>query len=77
MKIMIFLHGTATMHSTGLGKSPEERIKQSENNDPSILRYSEYIPVGNANEKIRKWSSSCTRKFIVVGSSKEHQRLLS
>ena len=71
---MIFLHGTATMHSTGLGKSPEERIKQSENNDPSILRYSEYIPVGNANEKIRKWREQGA-EIVYLSSNRERKEV--
>src|SRR5688500_18133618 len=55
MKIMIFLHGTATMHSSGLDKTPAERIKQVEGNDPAVQKLREYIHVGNSNEKIRKW----------------------
>ncbi len=55
MKIMIFLHGTATMHSAGLGKTPDERVKQSEQDHPSVHKYSEYIPVDKSNEKIEKW----------------------
>ena len=43
------------MHKAGLGKTPQERVKQVETNEPSVHKYDEYVPVGNANEKIRKW----------------------
>lgn len=55
MKIMVFLHGTTIMHSSGVGKTPQERIKQVEENEASVHKYDEYVPVGNANEKIMKW----------------------
>lgn len=43
------------MHKAGLGKTPAERVRQVEENEPSVHRYDEYIPVGKANEKISKW----------------------
>lgn len=55
MKIMIFLHGTAIMHSAGLGKSPAERIRQAEENESSVRQYDTYVSVGDANKKIRGW----------------------
>lgn len=55
MKIMVFLHGTSIMHRTGLGKTPKERVKQVEANDPSVKEYESYVPVGKANEKITNW----------------------
>lgn len=55
MRIMVFLHGTAIMHRGGLGKTPEERGKQVEENEESVHRYEDYVPVGNANKKIKKW----------------------
>ena len=52
---MVFLHGTAIMHKAGLGKTPQERVKQVETNEPSVHKYGEYVPVGKANEKIGRW----------------------
>jgi len=52
---MVFLHGTAIMHKAGIGRTPQERVKQVETNEPSVHKYDEYVPVGKANEKIRKW----------------------
>ncbi len=43
------------MHKAGLGKTPQERVKQVETNEPSVHKYDEYVPVGKANEKIKGW----------------------
>ena len=45
MKIMVFLHGTVIMHRGGLGKSPNERGEQVEENEESVHRYEDYVPV--------------------------------
>jgi len=55
MKIMVFLHGTVIMHRGGLGKSPNERGEQVEENEESVHRYEDYVPVDNAIKKLRKW----------------------
>lgn len=57
MKILVFLHGTLLMHKSAEGKSREERVRQVENKDPSVLDYASYIPVGNAVEKLKSWQS--------------------
>ncbi|MGB6882041.1 MAG: hypothetical protein WBD86_01965 [Microgenomates group bacterium] len=45
MKIMVFLHGTAIMHKAGLDKTPQERVRQVKQKEPSVHKYSEYVPV--------------------------------
>jgi len=55
MKILVFLHGTIIMHKGGLGKTPEERSKQIEEEEESVYQYEEYVPVDNADKKIWKW----------------------
>jgi hypothetical protein len=57
MKILIFLHGTIVMHSSGISKTREERVLQVINNDPSICNFDSYIPINKAAEKIQSWSS--------------------
>lgn len=52
---MVFLHGTAIMHRGGLGKTPEERGKQVEENEKSVHEYKSYVPIEKANEKVKKW----------------------
>ena len=44
------------MHRAGLGKTSQERIRQVEENEPSVDEYGSYVPVGKANEKIGKWA---------------------
>ena len=56
MKIIVFLQGTAIMHKAGLGKTPQERIRQVKENEPSVDEYETHVPVGKANEKIGKWA---------------------
>src|SRR3989338_740020 len=55
MKILVFLHGTLIMHKSAEGKSCEERVRQVESKDPSVLDYASYIHVGNAVEKLKSW----------------------
>lgn len=43
------------MHKNAEGKPHEERVRQVENKDPSVLDYASYIPVGNAVEKLKSW----------------------
>jgi len=53
---MIFLHGTAIMHKSGLGVTREERVKQViQGADPSLHDYASYVPVENAVKKIKGW----------------------
>lgn len=55
MKIMVFLHGTIIMHSGGLGKTSEERVRQVEENEKTVYKYENYVPVGKANKKLKSW----------------------
>ncbi len=55
MKILIFLHGTIIMHRSAVGKTREERVKQSLEQEESVLDYGSYVPVGNAVEKLNRW----------------------
>ena len=57
MKILIFLHGTAIMHKNAVGRSREERVKQSAEREESGLDYTSYVPVGNAVQKLKQWEA--------------------
>ena len=57
MKILIFLHGTAIMHKNAVGRSREERVKQSAEREESVLDYASYVPVGNAVQKSKQWET--------------------
>ena len=71
MKILVFLHGTLIMHATGMGKSREDRVRQSANREPAVLDYENYVPVGNAVEKLRQWEAHGNEIFYL--SSHESQ----
>src|SRR5262249_3611841 len=40
---------------SGLGQTREERVRQSQDREPSVLDYSAYVPIGDAPMKLRTW----------------------
>jgi hypothetical protein len=52
---MVFLHGTAIMHRSGIGRTRQERVKQSLQGESSVREFAEYVPVGGAVEKLHRW----------------------
>ena len=55
MKIMVFLHGTAIMHKSALGRTRQERVQQVMDKEISIYDFASYVPVGNAVTKLQTW----------------------
>jgi hypothetical protein len=55
MKILVFLHGTIIMHKNAGGLARQEIVKQVIEREESLHDYAQYIPVGNAAEKLRAW----------------------
>jgi hypothetical protein len=55
MKIMVFLHGTAIMHSSGVGHSREDRVQQVREGEPSVRDFAAYVPVGSSAQKLQSW----------------------
>jgi hypothetical protein len=55
MKILVFLHGTTTMHKNAVGRSHDEILHQVASEEPSIRDFSSYVPVGNAVRKLKTW----------------------
>lgn len=55
MKILVFTEGTIIMHPSKEGLTREERVQQSKTRVRSVRDYKNYIPNGNAVEKIEKW----------------------
>lgn len=70
MKILVFLHGTAIMPKSGIGKSREEKVRQSLNREASVLDYANYVPVGNAVGKLKGWQNQGAE--IIYLSSQEN-----
>jgi hypothetical protein len=54
---MVFLHGTTIMHAAGVGQPREVRVRQSKERDLSVTDFSNYVPIGNAAEKLRTWAT--------------------
>lgn len=59
------------MHKNGVSKTREERVKQSIKREESVLDYVNYVPVGNAVDKLNRWQSQGAR--ILYLSSHEFQ----
>lgn len=57
MKILIFTEGTATMQSSAIGVSREERVRQSIDNIPEVNDFRSYVPNGNIVDKLNAWKS--------------------
>ncbi len=66
MKILVFTEGTVIMHALAKGVSREERVRQSKSAaiqriipfkaaTGSVYDFENYIPVGNAVEKLKSW----------------------
>ncbi len=72
MKIIIFLQGTSIMHKSGLGKTPQERVTQVRENDPTVHEYESYVPIGKANEKIKKWKDKGVEIFYLSSHRNEN-----
>jgi hypothetical protein len=65
MKMLIFTEGTILMHENGLGRSPEERVMQVVEGDPSIHDFRSYVPIGRAAEKICNWQNQgCVIQYL-------------
>jgi hypothetical protein len=76
MKIMVFLHGTVTMHAGGLGRSREERVQQAGEGGASVSNYAAYVPIGRAAEKLQAWRQQGAQ-VVYLSSQKARAILLS
>lgn len=55
MKILIFLQGTVIMHKNAVGLNRKEVIQQIIDQEESVRDFENYIPIGNAPHKLKKW----------------------
>ena len=62
IRILVFTEGTVLMHALAKGVSREERVRQSQDiitrfkvTSGSVRDFKNYIPVGNAVEKLNSW----------------------
>ncbi len=54
-KILVFVEGTILMQKKAFGESRDKIVLQVKNNDPSIDDFANYIMIGQANLKLKKW----------------------
>jgi len=54
---MVFLHGTTLMHPSGVNEPREVRVRQSRDRDPSVTDFANYVPIGDAAEKLEAWAA--------------------
>lgn len=58
MRLLVFLHGTAIMHSSAIERTRADRVEQVRaGEDPTLRAYEAYVPVGNAVAKLRRWQA--------------------
>jgi hypothetical protein len=55
VRVLVFLHGTAIMHPTAVGRPRAERVHQSRQRDRAVLDFAAYVPTEAAVEKVRTW----------------------
>jgi hypothetical protein len=55
VRIVLFLHGTAIMHTAAVGVPRSERVRQSMQRIPSVADFSSYVPTEAAVEKAVSW----------------------
>lgn len=67
MTIAAFLHGTLIMHKNALGQTREDRVRQSREREASVLDHINYVPVGNAVEKLKAWKKQNV-KIVYISS---------
>ena len=57
IKIMLFLQGTLLMHRSGVGKTRQQIVKQSQDQGESVRDFASYVPIGHAVEKLQRWAN--------------------
>ena len=71
MKILVFTEGTILMHPSGEGVSREERVKQVKKEAPGLRGFKNYIPIGRAVDKLKKWQAQGAEIFYLTSRKKE------
>jgi hypothetical protein len=55
MKIFVFTEGTVLMHPSAQGLSRAKRVEQSKYQRETVLDYKNYVPNGNAVDRVKAW----------------------
>jgi hypothetical protein len=70
VKILVFTEGTIIMHSGGEKHTSEEISQQVQKKEKTLFDWGSYIPIGQAVEKLRKWSSQGAEIFYLTSRTK-------
>lgn len=54
-KVLVFTEGTILYHTSAIGKTRKEIVEQIKNKDKSVHKYSSYIPIKHAVNKLKIW----------------------
>lgn len=71
---MVFLQGTAIMHSAALKVDRRERLRQVLDRDPSVREWDTYIPAEGVVEKLRCWSAQGA-EFVYLSSHRKPENV--
>jgi hypothetical protein len=74
MKVLVFLQGTTIMHRGALGHTRAERVRQVHEKEASVRDPSSYVPVGEAVNKLRRWSGQGA-ELIYLSSHKRQDEV--
>jgi hypothetical protein len=55
MRVLVFLHGTAIMRASAVGRPRAERVRQSSQREPSVTDLASYVSTEAAVAKVRAW----------------------
>jgi hypothetical protein len=74
MKLAIFTEGTIIMHSGARGLSREKIVEQSQiGAEPTLHKWEDYIPIGDAVSKLQKWIWQGTDIFYLTSRTKQSE----
>ncbi|MHA2169893.1 MAG: hypothetical protein ACXAB7_08375 [Candidatus Kariarchaeaceae archaeon] len=72
MKILVFTEGTVIMHQNAKDLARGEIVAQSFTGiDPSLLAWVDYIPIGNAVQKLRTWKEQSVQIMYLTSRKVE------
>ena len=75
MVILVFTHGTTVMQRAGLEATREERVRQSLARDASVFDVANYVPIGEAREKLWRWHAQGA-EIAYLGPSRRPENMV-
>ena len=68
---MVFTEGTALMFQSGANLSREERVKKSKVQEKSVYDFANYVPTGQAVEKISQWKKQGAEIYYLTSRTEK------